>query len=273
VTTQIKRANQPVEWVRMGDLSVDKRLQRELKPGWVDLRRDLFDPLAFGVLTVSERANGNYVVLDGQHRDALLRALGWGSDQLVPCTVLRGLSFEQEAATFLKLNDRVRVSAFDQFRQRLNAGEPDAKAIHAIVRSLGLRLGVHSNGHGEISAVSALERVYRPRRNAKERHPEALAAALNVIHEAFGDESKVFQGDLISGLGSFMHRYLKVVDMDSLIKKMAKEYGKGGAYQLIGHGRAAKQIHHGSLAYNIAGVTVNLYNRQRRVGVLDNWWK
>lgn len=272
----LKKSEQPVEWIAADSLSVDPRLQREFKPRWVEERKDAFDPNAFSVLTVSERANGTYVILDGQHRMALLRTQSFfDNQQLVPCAVKRGLSFPEEARLFLELNDRVRVGAFDAFRQRLNSKEPDAIAINEIVKSLGFKLSRSTTeGEGEISAVISLDRVYcgfRPKH--PNRFPDALASAISIIAGAFGRGSKNFQGDLITGIGAFVLRYGNEVDHQSLINKMAKEYGKDGAYQLIGQGRASKQIHQSNITQNIANVLVNLYNRSRRVGQIEKWWK
>ena len=60
-----------------------------------------FDPAKLGVLVVSHRADGTYAVLDGQHRLAALRRLGYDAAN---CIVLEGMTIRQEADYFRRQN-------------------------------------------------------------------------------------------------------------------------------------------------------------------------
>ena len=61
-----------------------------------------FDPAKLGVLVVSHRADGTYAVLDGQHRLAALRRLGYDAAN---CIVLEGMTIRQEADYFRRQNE------------------------------------------------------------------------------------------------------------------------------------------------------------------------
>ena len=72
-----------------------------------------FDPAKLGVLVVSHRADGTYAVLDGQHRLAALRRLGYDAAN---CIVLEGMTIRQEA---------------DYFAGRTRTSSPCASTTHS----------------------------------------------------------------------------------------------------------------------------------------------
>jgi len=248
---------------------VDERLQRPLREAWVKGHVDRFDPNAVGTITVSSRKGGGYVIIDGQHRHALILAMGWG-DQLVPCVVLRGLSFQQEAQLFVDLNgERTQPQSIDIFIQRVNAKDPAAVEIVGIAAELGLTIG-RGNHSGNIQATSSLDRVFSgDRRTGPGRNPKVLRDVLWTVVKAWGADAGNFNGAIMQGLGCVYLRDGAIIERGDMAIALANH---GTAARLVGKARTARDGHGGTLARAIAGAATDIYNRKRRINKLTSWW-
>jgi len=269
IVTAVPHASS-VQWLPIEDLRIDPEAQRDLRPSWVKQHVQRFDADQLGYIVANIRKDGHPYVIDGQHRVELLRAVGWG-DQKVSCEVFTGLTQKDEAGLFLSRNDRLAVRTYDKFRVRITAGEPVACEINRLVIAAGLSLAQATNGSGHISAVTALERIYRGGgiAGAKDGGP-VLARTLRTIEQAWGRESSNFEGQVIEGLGLALTRYGSKVDQSGIVSKLSKI--GGGAAGLIGKARGMRDLRGGTVAYCIAGLIVERYNRGRRAGKLDGWW-
>jgi len=118
-TGRVERAAR-LKWCPIAKMRVSPTAQRELKQHRVDHLVANFDLEQIGTPVVSER-DGAYYILDGQHRIEALRGIGWG-DQQIQCWTYTGLTEEDEAERFLKLNDTLVVDSFSKFRVGVNAG-------------------------------------------------------------------------------------------------------------------------------------------------------
>ena len=123
--------------VALADLNIDPEAQRPLSPAWVKTRVPIFNADQLGHIVVNKRANGKFYIVDGQHRVELMRAVGWG-DQQIHAEVFEGLTQAQEAALFNARNDRKAVRRFDKFRISITAGDSDAIEINKIALEHGL---------------------------------------------------------------------------------------------------------------------------------------
>src|ERR687895_2412245 len=150
-----------VENIPLDAMIKDDRAQRPFDPGWARHLINHFDRRLLGVLTVSEREDGRYAVIDGWHRRHALRTLGFTH---APCTVERGLSLADEAGRFAGLNKRRTVRYIDEFFVRVVAGDPAAVAIHTAIEAAGWK-PARGGGDGQLSAVGALERLHQRTRS------------------------------------------------------------------------------------------------------------
>ena len=117
-----------------------------------------FDANRLDIITVSKREDGKLVVLDGQHRIAAARLIGW--DRPVWCNVLEGLTLAQEAARFLMMQEgRKAVRRFDQFTARVVAKDQAAVDIKKTVDGHGLKISKYV-ARGNVCAVESLEYAY-----------------------------------------------------------------------------------------------------------------
>lgn len=120
-----------------------------------------FDPLLFQTLALSDRGkNGKagkpYAIVDGQSRWVAASRLKVGK---VPCVIYTGLTPEDEADLFAKLQkERRGMATWYRFRASLAAKNPEALAIKKLVEETGFEVG---DQEGQIKAVAALEATFR----------------------------------------------------------------------------------------------------------------
>lgn len=129
---------------------------------------------------VSDRGDGTYHVIDGQHSVSGARRAGYAADTRIRCFVYHGLNRAQEAGMFRELNaDRKSVKPIDLFRARIAEGEPVAVGIAALLRSHGWAIGSHGK-EGFFAAVKTLETIYKLKNG-----PAVCGKTLAVITDAW----------------------------------------------------------------------------------------
>lgn len=204
------------------------------------------------------RDGRNLYVIDGQHRKLALEELGLG-EWNVRVDVYEGCAFQDACDLFLGLNDGLIVRPFDKFDKAAKAGYEAEVETQRIVREAGLQISAQS-GDGKLACVVAACDVYRMDRGA------ALKRTLAWTNEAWGSSAASLDGNIIRGLGLVSSSFNGELDDAALVKKLAKFAGGPGA--LIGRARAQRDIKGGTVAKNVGGIVVDLYNKGRRTGQL-----
>ena len=202
--------------IRVNDIGVDYSYQRPTSPGHVARIAKKFDPEIFGTITVSQRPDRRYYVIDGQHRLQAMIAMGRATDQ-VPCVVVQGLSVEQEAHIFGQLaSTRKPLTPQERFRAALLAGDRVAVRIHADVTDMGLQLCFDRQGidHGNIPGVAALEWVDDQYRAG------VLREVLRLFVDTWGTDRGPRQ-EMIRFLADFLHLYEGRFDRNRFISRLA----------------------------------------------------
>src|SRR5215471_15915920 len=133
-----------LRWVPIADMRVSPLAQRDLNQSRVNKLAAEFDPEQVGTPTVNLRG-GAWYIIDGQHRIDAMRAIGW-DDQLIQCWTYEGLTEQEEAEKFLKLNDYLVVRAYAKFVIALTAERPEETDINKIVQSCGLHVSTNRTG-------------------------------------------------------------------------------------------------------------------------------
>lgn len=265
------------KWIPAGQIDVDPAIQRPLNPAWAERIGRELDPDLIGVLHVSERANGRYVVIDGQHRLHGVKNVFGNNGTLVECKIYSGLTKAQEAELFVGLNNFRRPSRIDVFVKNVVAKDPHALAIDHVVRSLDFRVD-RMKADGVITAVGALEETYFGFINSRDlsleaadmarvAKPNLLRDTLSVIKEAWGGVSDSVNGHLISGIGRLLAARQRALDVPDLIQKLSKY--PGGPTALLGAATGRRAITGGKMQLAVAEVCVELYNRGRRVSKIE----
>lgn len=254
--------------VRLGDLRVSDRSQRQLREHKVNELLSNWHPECLGVPIVSAR-DGFFYVVDGQHRlEALKRKTGEGwEDMRFPMRVHEGLNEEQEAAMFDIYNTNLHLSVYDRFAVRVEAGPemyPIEWDIKKIVEGLGLRIGKPGMASERaVFCVSTLRNIYT------RSDPETLQRALYIITAAFGDGS--IDAKVVDGVAHVCQRYNGVLDDDTAIEKLSKL--RGGARGLLSRAETLHKQMSAPKAHCVAAATVDYLNQGKTGKKLPSWWK
>lgn len=202
--------------ISVDELNVSDAYQRTIVPGRVNRIAKHLDQDAFGSLTVGQRSDGTYWVVDGYQRLTAARRLGIA---MVPCDVFASDGQEHEARVFrLKNRERTNVSSVALFRAQLTEGDEQTLAIAAAVKASGFKLGLdnHSTRWPYIRAVKSLERSF------ERVQAEGLVMALGLINDAWPGEDAALQGDMIEGMCWFIKKHPDF-DRERLIGRLAKK--------------------------------------------------
>lgn len=251
-----------LQWVPISLMKVSPKAQREFKVSHAaDFAAD-FDFEALGYPVISKR-DGNYYIVDGQHRVAALKMIGW-SDQQIQCEVYEGLDEAAEAELFLRRDKRRAIQAFDRFRIGVVADREVETDIDRIVRAQGLRVATDDNPQS-IAAVGALLKVYRNGGGT------TLGRALRILRDGFPDDVSAFRRELIEGAGLVCQRYNGDLDDDALKARLASL--RGGANSMLTKAARIRATMGEPLGQCAAAALVEVANAGKGGKKLPAWWK
>lgn len=202
--------------IAVDELNIADSYQRTIVTGRVNRIAKNLDQDAFGSLTVGQRRDGTYWVVDGMQRLTAARKLGIA---MVPCDVFQSEGQEHEARVFrLKNRERTNVSSTALFRAQLTEGDKQTLAIADAVKNAGFKLGLdnHSTRWPYIRAVKALERSFQRVEGA------GLISGLSVLADAWPGEDGALQGDMIEGICWFIKKHPDF-DRERLVSRLSKK--------------------------------------------------
>lgn len=246
--------------VELEQLFVDPEVQRTIEPRKVQRIADDLNEAALGTITLSERDDKKYHIVDGQHRVAALLRLVEPSYK-VNCRVFRSLTRSEEAELFRLLNTTSRPSAVDSFRIRVIEGDPAAVFIVRVLTDNNWKLATGSSDR-MFAAVAAIERVYK-------FGEDAVVNAITTTTRAWGHQQAAGDGRVVEGLGLVHARYGTAIDVDNLVERLHK-YPDGPA-KLIGNARTLSDVLGTSVARAMAESIVEIYNKGKTTRALPHW--
>lgn len=167
------------EWLPAESLLVDQRYQRAISESHLTEIIADFNPNALGILQVSRRPDGDYL-LDGQHRREAVVRKKLGHLKL-KCEVYEHLSLDEEQELFVLFNEgHLTLNAFHAFQARVKSEDFDAQGVFLRCQRFGLEIvppGVNLKPN-QVSALSYLEEL---------EEQQLLASVFAVIKQGWGD--------------------------------------------------------------------------------------
>lgn len=172
-----------------------------------------FDSKALHTIVVSEREDGTYYIVDGQHRVVALIRLG---HEEIRCTIHQGLSVEEEAKMYHDLNNRPTKQANSKGKSKLRYNEENAVKIDEIVNKTGMKINYEHTApkSGYIAAYGALERIY------KRSGGTHLNNVIVAIKASFGESGNFFQAYIMDGFSKFLRTYQKDLDFQFMVDRL-----------------------------------------------------
>ena len=209
----MEHAHPTTKWLPAAILQIDTTYQRRLSQWKLRLLIKTFDEHKLGLLEVSQRHDG-YWLIDGQHRLAAARRCGVS---LIYCHVHGGLTLAQEANMRLGFHNRKADTPIERFRLELAEGDPAAVHVQAIVREAGMEIHLADTGCRDprlLRCVGNLKRIYARYRNG----PALLGRVLYISYHAWPDELAGRTGRIVMGIGTFLNYYPEVPDAELIAK-------------------------------------------------------
>lgn len=250
-----------LRWVPIAETRVSPRAQRDFSKAHAEEYAADFDLEALGYPVVSLRGD-HYWIVDGQHRIAALKLIGWG-DQSIECECYEGLTEEGEADLYLRRARRRGTKKFDEFRIAVAAQRGTQCQIERIVQREGLKISAGQDD-GAISAVGALETIYG-------YGTETFTRALRILRDSFVGDSAAFRAHLIKGMGLVCQRYDGVLDDERAVQRLSAL--SGGTIALTRRADALKLKTGHRRPDCVAAAIVDTINSGKGGSKLESWWR
>lgn len=176
--------------IAVDDIEVDPSVQRSIVPSRARKLARLFDPGLLGEILVSQRSDGRYWVIDGQHRWQAAKNAGVMS---LACEVFTGLSKADEARLFMGRNDRANIARVDHDRTLATAEDPDTLNVQMAAQSAGFvfiadRLE-DSTYRDRAAAVSIIQSAER-KRNVEINGVDHLGHCFEFYARIYGNQER-----------------------------------------------------------------------------------
>lgn len=235
-------------------LFVDHTYQRPLDEDRIAEMVTDFNPELLGVIDVSDRGDGTFAIVEGQHRWAAAREAHPDRDGVhLVCLVHTGLTSIDEAHLFHQIDVRRRaLSGWDRWKARRGAGDPVVAEIEAVVTSHGLLVDPAPRD-GSIAATRALETVYELGGR------QLLSNTILVLTRAYRISRDAYDGALVHGLALVLHHYDLVDELN--IDRLVTALEGIAPRQIKARAATLRETHRGVLPRLLAAVVVNQYNQ------------
>lgn len=201
----------PVKDLRLGNY--------QRKPDMMKIKKMAaeFDKTLIGTITVSRR-DGQYFIIDGQHRVILAKTIGIKG---LMALVYEGLTYEEEAEYFNRLNnangEQKRLRKTDIFRAGVEAKDTAAIDIKSIIENVGFRIA-ETNANNTITAIGTIEKIY------KKHGAQGLKNTLQLIKDTWKGERYSLNNMVIEGVAEFLNIYTAQprFTTDTFIRQLSK---------------------------------------------------
>lgn len=189
-----------VVWLDLALLTVDRTYQRDINiKGAAHVTRILqaFNWNCYQPIVVSERDDGTYAVIDGQHR--LEAAKRHPLIDSLPCYIIDAPDVAKQAAIFVAVNSRrIALTSLQQFHAAVAARQPEAMAAAGLCADAGVRIlkAPPSSNIPPRSIISPFALLKMVRQVGR----PAVATAIKVLAETHPETLNAFRAPTIAAL-------------------------------------------------------------------------
>ena len=252
---EVKYANPGVSRdLSTAKLTSGQPYQRPVETEDVDHLIAKWNPCLLTPIVVSFR-DGNFNVVDGQHRIAAMRKMAGGDDVIVPCVIYNDLTYEQEAELYYMLDrTRGRLRLSHATKALVESGS-DAEIIDVKqrVEDAGFvwALDKPTGEPFEIAATRAVINAYRLLGGA------AFSRMLGLIAATWQGTPNSLKSSILSGMALFLKTYETELVDQTFIKRLSTVDPE----EIIRRGKVDFSTNKAALRF--ARVILSKYNGQR----------
>lgn len=231
-------------------IQIASAYQRALRTSMVAEIVRNYQPDAFGVLVVGERADKSLWCVDGQTR--LKAAVKMGLDD-VPCLTFDSMGKEHEASLFRLLNTQTNQSKMQKMKALLCEGDANTHELVAVIERCGFKIGFNGEkSWPHIRSIVPVEKAY-------ERG--ILDRVLLVISQTWAATTDIhaLQVPMMGGLTRFLAANGDVVNDKDLVARLQRFT----VQQLVSQCEARK-MQGGSREDAMREVIVQVWNKGRK---------
>ena len=245
------------ELLSTGELYSGQPYQRPVSDPAVDRLVREWDPRLLTPLAVSYR-EGRYNLVDGQHRICAMRKKNGGKDVTTLCRVYRGLTYEQEAELYYKLDKAKGHLRLSHATKALVESGSDTEIIEIkrLLEGVGFiwALDKPAGEAFEIGATRAVINAYRLLGGA------AFSRMLGLIAGAWHGTPNSLKASIFSGMALFVKTYETELVDQTFIKRLSAV----DPDEIIRRGKVDFSTNKAALRF--ARVILSKYNSQQRGG-------
>ena len=231
--------------------------QRPVEPEDVDDLIRKWDNTLLTPLVISFR-DGNFNVVDGQHRIAAMRKMAEDKDVTVPCLIYTGLTYEQEAEMYYKLDQaKGRLKLAHSTKALVESGSnAEITDVKQRMEEAGFiwALGKPTGEAFEIVSTRAVISAYRFLGGA------AFSRMMGLIAATWRGTPSSLKASILSGMALFLKTYETELNDKSFIKRLSAV----DPDEIIRRGKVDFSTNRAALRY--ARVILGKYNSQQRGG-------
>ena len=243
--------------ISTADLYSGQPYQRPVLDRDVDKLVREWDPRLLTPLVVSYR-DGHYYLVDGQHRVCAMRKKNGGKDVTALCRVYYGLTYEQEAELYYKLDRAKGHLRLAHATKALVESGADAEIIEIkrLLEEAGFvwALDKPTGEPFEIEATRAVISAYHLLGGA------SFSRMLGLIAKTWRGTPASLNASILSGMALFLKTYETELDDEVFIKRLSAVAPE----EIIRRGKSDFSTNKAALRF--ARVILNKYNSQQRGG-------
>ena len=245
------------ELLSTGELYSGQPYQRPVLDRVVDKLVREWDPRLLTPLVVSYR-DGRYNLVDGQHRVCAMRKKNGGKDVTALCRVYHGLTYEQEAELYYKLDRAKGHLRLAHATKALVESGADAEIIEIkrLLENAGFvwALDKPTGEAFEVEATHAVINAYRLLGGA------AFSRMLELTARTWHGAPSSVKASFLSGMALFLKTYETELDDEVFIKRLSAVDPE----EILRRGKADFSTNKAALRF--ARVILGKYNSQQRGG-------
>ena len=163
--------------------------------------------------------DGKFNVVDGQNRIAAMRQMAGGGDVIVPCMIYTGMTYEQEAELYAKLDKGKRPLTPRQHTKALVESGSDARImeIKCLVEDVGFvwALGEPTGEPFEIAPIRALINAHQLLGG------DAFSRMLSLMAGTWQGTPNSLRASMLSGMALFVKTYGTELSDRAFIRRMS----------------------------------------------------